>query len=132
MRQFRLVQVAIDPLPSFDQLSLGMTKSMRKRRNQKANKKARENNCLPPIPTTCTQAQKLLKEKAHVNLVDYFAARQVPLDAGGERDYSDLLFDSREAVVMYSRKTKKYVPRGEAKEEWLQPLLKTMRKNARA
>jgi hypothetical protein len=132
MRQFRLVQIATDSLPSLDQLSLGMTKSMRKRRNKKANKEARENNVLPPIPTSCTQAQKLLKEKAHVNLVDYFAARQIPLAAGEERDYSNLLFDSREAVVMYSRKTKKYVPRGEAKEEWLQPLLKTMRKNARA
>jgi hypothetical protein len=132
MRQFRLVQVAIDPLPSFDQLTLGMTKSMRKRLNKKANQKASENNALPPIPTTCAEAKKLLKEKAHVNLVDYFAARQVPLAAGEGRDYSNLLFDSREAVVMYSRKTKKYVPRGEAKEEWLQPLLKTMRKNARA
>jgi hypothetical protein len=132
MRQFRLVQVAIDPLPSFDQLSLGMTKSMRKRLNKKANQKASENNALLPIPTTCGEAKKLLKEKAHVNLVDYFAARQVPLAVGEERDYSNLLFDSREAVVMYSRKTKKYVPRGEAKEEWLQPLLKTMRKNARA
>jgi len=129
--QFRLVRVEIDPLPSFDQLSLGITKSMRKRRNKRANKKANENNSLPPIPTSCNQAQKLLKEKAHVNLVDYFAARKIPIAPGEERDYSNLLHPSREAVVMYSRETKKFVPRGEAKEEWLQPLLKTMRKNAR-
>jgi hypothetical protein len=91
-----------------------------------------KNNALPPIPTTCTDAKKLLKDKAHVNLVDYFAARQVPLAAGEERDYVHLLHPSREAVVVYTRKHKKYIPRGDAKEEWLQPLLKTMRKNARA
>lgn len=101
---------------------------MRKRRNKRANKKANENNSLPPIPTSCNQAQKLLKEKAHVNLVDYFAARKIPIAPGEERDYYDLLHPSREAVVMYSRETRKFVPRGEAKEEWLQP---SMRKNGR-
>ena len=126
IRQFRLVQVAVDPLPSFDQLSLNITKSMRKRRNRKANKEARENNSLPPIPTSCKAAKKLLNEKAHVNLVDYFAAREAPPVPGEENNYAKLLFGSRNAVVKYTRKTKKYVPRDDAKDGWLQPLLRTM------
>jgi hypothetical protein len=105
-----------------DQLSLGMTKSMRKR----LNKKARENNSLPPIPTSCNAAAKLLNEKAHVNLVDYFAARQAPQVPGQEKDYAKLLFGSRNAVVKYTIKTKKFTPRSDAKDGWLQPLLRTM------
>ena len=85
-----------------------------------------KNNSLPPIPTSCTEAKKLLNEKAHVNLVDYFAARKALPVPGQEKDYAKLLFRSREAVVRYTIKTKKFVPRGDAKNEWLQPLLRTM------
>ena len=98
---------------------------------RKYKRKSDKNEALPSIPTSCTAAKKLLQDKVHVNLVDYFAAREVPVTEGELKDYTHLLFPSREAAVMYSRKTKKYIPRGEAKAEWLQPLLMTMRKNAR-
>jgi hypothetical protein len=90
------------------------------------NKKARENNSLPPIPTSCNAAAKLLNEKAHVNLVDYLAARQAPRLQGQEDNYAKLLFGSRNGVVKYTKKTKKYMTREDAKEEWLQPLMRTM------
>ena len=73
----------------------------------------------------------MLKAKAHVNLVDYFVARKKPLAPGEERYYSDLLFPSRDAVVVYTRRHKKYADRGDVKEEWLQPLLKIMRQGVK-
>jgi hypothetical protein len=115
------VKIEGGPIPLFDQLSLDGTTTQSWSDNQN----------LPPVPTSCTEANKLLKAKAHVNLVDYFKARVEPLAAGEERDYTHLLFASRQAVVDYTRKSKKYISREDAKEDLLQPLLKTMRREAR-
>lgn len=87
-----------------------------------------DNPNLPPIPTTCAEAKKLLKAKAHINLVDYFEARDLPALAGEEKDYTHLLFPSRLAVVEFTRKHKKFVDKDLAKVDLLQPLMKTMRK----
>jgi hypothetical protein len=84
-------------------------------------------NNLPPIPTTCAEAYTILKSRAHINIVDYYAARALPLKPGEERNYKDLLWDSREAVVLYTRATGRFASKVDVKEEWLQPLMKRMR-----
>jgi hypothetical protein len=100
--QFRLVRIEGDPIPSFDQLTLGA-------HSISPAQTWSDQPDLPPIPTTCTEAYKLLKTKAHVNLVDYFAARDLPVVQGEEKDYTPLLFPTKQAVVEYTRKHKKFV-----------------------
>jgi hypothetical protein len=122
--QFRLVKIEGDPIPSFDQLTLGA-------HSISPAQTWSDQSDLPPIPTSCTEANKLLKAKAHVNLVDYFAARDLPVAQGEEKDYTPLLFPTRQAVVEYTRKHKKFVDKDLAKEGLLQPLLVNMRKQKR-
>lgn len=89
-----------------------------KKRNQKA---------LPPIPTSLTQAKDLLKQKAHVNINDYFEARAEPVPRGQRRDLSHLLHSSSQAMINYTVRTGNYTPKKHAKDEWLQPLMRDMR-----
>ena len=63
--------------------------------------------------------------------MDYFAARDAPVVPGEEKDYTPLLFPTRQAVVVYTRKHKKFVDKDLAKEGLLQPLLVTMGRKVR-
>jgi len=99
----------------------------KKRKSQKARK-------LPPLPTTLTQAKNLLMRRAHVNLWDYMAAREPDMPdprsnqekviGGPPKNYAYLVWPNQKALVEYTLKTGKYVYKDQAKEEWLQPVLK--------
>lgn len=75
---------------------------------------------LPPLPQSLKQAQAILKARGHVNLADYFEMRI----AGGDVDYSGLLYSSASVMVRETRRTGKFVDLGKVKSEWLQPLLR--------
>lgn len=81
---------------------------------------------LPPVPTTLTSAHALLKQRAHVNINQYLAAREAPIAEGQVRNLSHLLHGDIKSLVKYTRKNKEYTPREFAKEEWLQPFMRKM------
>ncbi|KAK8861395.1 hypothetical protein IAR55_002214 [Kwoniella newhampshirensis] len=76
-----------------------------------------------PLPQTLTQARKLLKDHAHVNLVDYLEARRLcpPAYVGA---YQGLLHPSVSAMKRYTRKEGKFAVKGMVKVEWLEPLMR--------
>ncbi|OCF34692.1 hypothetical protein I316_03735 [Kwoniella heveanensis BCC8398] len=76
-----------------------------------------------PLPQTLTQARKLLKEQAHVNLVDYLEARKYcpPAYVGA---YQGLLYPSMSAMKKYTRNGGKFALRDLVRAEWLEPLMK--------
>lgn len=75
---------------------------------------------LPPLPQSLRQARAILKEKAHINLADYLAARA----AVGTVDYAEMLHPSSAAMIRYTKKNGKFVQLGMVKTEWLEPLLR--------
>lgn len=81
---------------------------------------------LPPLPTTLTQASRLLHARAHVNIGEYLAARADPArqqaDVVGK--YADLVYVSSNSLMRQMRKEYSFVPLNDVKREWLQPLLK--------
>ncbi|WVQ94724.1 hypothetical protein IAU59_001804 [Kwoniella sp. CBS 9459] len=76
-----------------------------------------------PLPQTLTQARKLLKENAHVNLVDYLEARKYcpPAYVGA---YQGLLYPSMSAMKKYTRTGGKFALKDMVRAEWLEPLMK--------
>ena len=76
------------------------------------------NNLVLDVPQSLTQARLILKTHAHINLVDYFAAR-----AAGE-DLHSLLHPTPSAVIRYTMKQKKFAALPGVKSDWLDPLLK--------
>ena len=81
---------------------------------------------LPSVPTSLTAAHAMLKQRAHVNTNQYLEARKAPVAAGYRRDLSNLLHGDLSTLVKYTRKSKNYTPRELAKDEWLQPLMRSM------
>ncbi|KAK4686450.1 hypothetical protein P7C73_g3671, partial [Tremellales sp. Uapishka_1] len=80
---------------------------------------------LPPLPTSLTQARKLLHEQGHVNLVDYFEAREHRVAGEGDpATFRHLLHPSASAMMRFSLKQKKLVALQDVKKDWLEPLLK--------
>jgi hypothetical protein len=87
---------------------------------------------LPPLPTSLKQAKHLLATKAHVNLKDYMAARNKVKNNSSKdnvpktpaKNFAHLVHPSHWALIKYTRKTGKIIPRNKAKNEWLQPMLK--------
>lgn len=75
------------------------------------------------MPTSLSQASALLKERAHVNLADYFAARESG-PPGETGTYAHLVHASAADVRKYTKKGAKFVDLDAVKGEWLQPLLK--------
>jgi hypothetical protein len=117
-------QSTFDIIASFDNPSLSTGK---KKKN-----KAKKRN-LPPLPKTLTQAKKILMRRAHVNLWDYMAARAPDMPdpkhddevvGSPHKNYAHLVWPSQKALVEYTLRTKKIVYLDQAKEEWLQPVLK--------
>ncbi|WVW79951.1 hypothetical protein I302_101924 [Kwoniella bestiolae CBS 10118] len=76
-----------------------------------------------PLPETLTQARKLLKDHAHVNLVDYLEARKYcpPAYVGA---YQGLLYPSTSAMKRYTRGLGKFAEKNVVRGEWLEPLMK--------
>ncbi|ODO06158.1 hypothetical protein L198_01390 [Cryptococcus wingfieldii CBS 7118] len=76
-----------------------------------------------PLPRTLNQARRILKEHAHVNLVDYFEARKVgaPAFVGA---YKDLLWPTPSALRRYTRGEGKFAVKDAVKDEWLNPLMR--------
>ncbi|WWC60109.1 uncharacterized protein I303_102673 [Kwoniella dejecticola CBS 10117] len=76
-----------------------------------------------PLPETLTQARKLLKDHAHVNLVDYLEARKFcpPAYVGA---YQGLLYPSTSAMKRYTRHQGKFAEKLVIRAEWLEPLMK--------
>lgn len=111
---------------TIDSTSLASTHTKKRK-----SKKARN---LPPIPTTLTQAKNLLMRRAHVNLWDYMAAREPDMPdpksneekviGGPPKNYAYLVWPNQKALVEYTLRTEKIVSKDQAKEEWLQPVLK--------
>lgn len=88
-----------------------------------------QDTALPSLPQSLTQARRLLKERAHVNIVEYLKARADP-DRHAKHDgeaagkYADLVHPSASAMMREARRQHKFLPVGKAKTEWLEPLLK--------
>ncbi|WVQ62788.1 uncharacterized protein L199_000936 [Kwoniella botswanensis] len=76
-----------------------------------------------PLPESLTQARKLLKDHAHVNLVDYLEARKFcpPAYVGA---YQGLLYPSTSAMKRYTRHQGKFAEKLVVRSEWLEPLMK--------
>ncbi|KAK6907140.1 hypothetical protein I203_101130 [Kwoniella mangroviensis CBS 8507] len=76
-----------------------------------------------PLPESLTQARKLLKDHAHVNLVDYLEARKYcpPAYVGA---YQGLLYPSTSAMKRYTRHQGKFAEKLVVRSEWLEPLMK--------
>ncbi|TYJ57697.1 hypothetical protein B9479_001551 [Cryptococcus floricola] len=76
-----------------------------------------------PLPRTLNQARRILREHAHVNLVDYFEARKVgaPAFVGA---YKDLLWPTPSALRRYTRGKSKFAAKDAVKDEWLNPLMR--------
>lgn len=74
------------------------------------------------LPRSLTQARKLLKEHAHVNLKDYLEER-----ARGTKKFDHLRFESARALMKYTRDNGRWCKLSRAKGEWLEPLLKDFR-----
>ncbi|WVQ73733.1 hypothetical protein IAR50_003313 [Cryptococcus sp. DSM 104548] len=76
-----------------------------------------------PLPRTLNQARRILKEHAHVNLVDYFEARKVgaPAFVGA---YKDLLWPTPSALRRYTHGQGKFAVKDAVKDEWLNPLMR--------
>ncbi|KAL7005722.1 hypothetical protein EMMF5_004804 [Cystobasidiomycetes sp. EMM_F5] len=73
------------------------------------------------LPTTLNGCRTLLKQYAFVNILDYI------LHETGELDDEEFrIFESLNALFRYTRKNKRYVRLGRAKEDMLNPLLRTM------
>ncbi|WWC87685.1 uncharacterized protein L201_002577 [Kwoniella dendrophila CBS 6074] len=75
------------------------------------------------LPETLTQARKILKDYAHVNLSDYLEARKFcpPAYVGA---YQGLLYPSTSAMKRYTRFKGKFVEKELIRSEWLEPLMK--------
>lgn len=83
----------------------------------------------PPLPQTLTKARQLLKERGHVNIVEYLDARNDPArranhegEAAGK--YADLVHPSAGAMRRHTVREKKFMPVIAVKMEWLEPLLR--------
>ncbi|WVQ79044.1 hypothetical protein IAT38_001136 [Cryptococcus sp. DSM 104549] len=78
-----------------------------------------------PFPTSLTQANKILKSHAHVNLADYLEARKIsaPHYVGA---YQGLLHPTTGHLRRYTKREKKFAKKDGVKEEWLQPLMRDM------
>ncbi|WRT65516.1 uncharacterized protein IL334_002461 [Kwoniella shivajii] len=75
------------------------------------------------LPETLTQARRILKDHAHVNLVDYLEARKFcpPAYVGA---YQGLLYPSTSAMKKYTRHRGKFAEKELVRAEWLEPLMK--------
>ena len=72
--------------------------------------------------------------RAHVNLWDYMAAREPDMPdpksnqekviGGPPKNYAYLVWPNQKTLVEYTLRTRKIVSKDQAKEEWLQPVLK--------
>jgi hypothetical protein len=96
---------------------------------------------LPPLPETLNQANKILREGGHVNLMDYLEARNVigrTIDIDGTGPvgmdkhtgglepsmYEHLVFPSASAMRRYTMKEGRFASKGLVKNEWLTPLMR--------
>ncbi|CAK9783460.1 hypothetical protein CC85DRAFT_282202 [Cutaneotrichosporon oleaginosum] len=81
---------------------------------------------LPPLPTSIKAADRLLRARGHVNIIEYLEARNDRTrrheDSVGK--YADLVYSSASALQRALRREGKYARLGDVKREWLQPLLK--------
>jgi hypothetical protein len=112
--------------PTSTSVGPSASKPNRKGKGKKAN--------LPPLPTSLTQAKHLLATKAHVNLKDYMVARHEArynsrkdnIPKGPATNFAYLVHPSQRALINYTLDTGKFIKKGKAKNEWLQPMLKTI------
>lgn len=161
MRQFGLVDMSSNPLPSFSNLdiisedddtastaattSLGSNASISQMSTtsgssastQSTSTQAGTTNVetLPPLPTSLRQAKLILENRAHVNMVDYVAARKTAkfnarkgkLGVHGQaKNFAHLVHPSKRALIKYTQDTEKIYPRQRAKNEWLAPMLEPL------
>lgn len=100
----------------------------------RSKRKGKKNKNLPPLPTSLTAAKQLLATKAHVNLKDYPQARHEARNTSKKENvvkrpaenFAHLVHPSRRALVNYTMETGKFVKKGKAKNEWLNPMLTSM------
>ncbi|WWC68813.1 uncharacterized protein I206_102748 [Kwoniella pini CBS 10737] len=76
------------------------------------------------LPETLTQARKLLKDFAHVNLVDYLQARNLNPPNYIKGAYQGLLYPTKSSMKKYTRNQNKFVEKLIIRSEWLEPLMK--------
>ncbi|WVR03986.1 hypothetical protein IAU60_000985 [Kwoniella sp. DSM 27419] len=76
-----------------------------------------------PLPQTLTQARKILRNDAHINLADYLEARRFcpPAYVGA---FQGLLYPSRSAMRKYTRDRGRFAEKDLLKAEWLEPLMR--------